>query len=369
MFKLFIIVGCVLTVVTFYRLFAYHRPNQTRAYVSAFVKLNQPQNPVDKMVKELYPEPYASLLSGILVGTRANMPPDFYNSLQKTGTLHMIALSGQNISLVISMVAFLLKGLGKKLSSFITIITITAFIIFVGPSASVVRSGLMGGFAMLSIVFGRPYFAAVGLFISGLLMIVISPTIVFDIGWQLSFAATFGIIVLAGKTELKKGKNFLITFKDNLLFDLKTTLSAQIFTMPIVLFNFHNLSIIAPLSNVLILWSIPYLMYGGFGLIVVFLIINFVTVITSINFIFFPRVLSWLLFPLLVWFVKAVDYTGSLPLSALTIKSISLGWVYLYYGVVFLMLGVFNCKKIKPKNQYPTPISNVQYPINKIGNW
>lgn len=334
--------------ITIFRLFSSHPPNPSSlsnpSYVSAFVRLNQPQNPVDQIIKKLYPEPEASLLSGILIGTKAQMPADFYNNLQKTGTLHMIALSGQNISLVIALIAYILKGFGKKLSSFITIITIIIFICFVGPSASVVRAGLMGGFVMLSIIFGRQYLAVLGLFISGLVMIVISPSTIFDIGWQLSFSATLGIILLSGKIETGNHKILLSRLANSMLFDLKTTLAAQLFTTPIVLYNFHNLSIVAPLTNVLILWTIPVLMYGGFGVALISLISPIFLISQSV---------SWPLYPLLVWFVVVVNWTASLPLASLTMKNFSLWMTFLYYGVLFLILAI-----IKTNSTHKTNLPN-----------
>ena len=195
--NIYCLVAIILLLITFYRLINYHAIKSVRSYKSPFVLLNQPQNPVDKIIKNLYPEPEASLLSGILIGTKAQMPADFYQNLQKTGTMHMIALSGQNISLVISLLAYLFAPLGKRLSSILTIFCICGFIAFVGPSASVIRSGLMGGFVMLSVIFGRQYLAVLGLVISGLLMFIINPEVIFDIGFQLSFSATLGILLLS----------------------------------------------------------------------------------------------------------------------------------------------------------------------------
>ncbi len=353
----------LLFLITIFRLFSSHPSKLSHSsFQPAYIKLNQPQNPVDQIVKKLYPEPQASLLSGILVGTKANMPPNFYLALQRTGTLHLIALSGQNISLVISLISYLLTGLGKKISSLITIITIIIFILFVGPSASVVRAGLMGSLTMVAIIFGRQSLAVVGLLISGLLMFIASPQVLFDIGFQLSFCATLGILLLASSPlssraspkgesrdlfPIKSGEtdssapprlcsgSVGMTIVRSLLFDLKTTLSAQLFTMPIVLFNFHNLSLVAPLSNVLILWSIPYLMYGGFAIVV----LSLIPLISSISLIF-----SWLLLPLLNWFVWAVQWTSVLPFASFTIKNISLGAVYLYYGILFLVLSLLSSR-------------------------
>lgn len=330
--RFLIILFLFLILITVFRLFSSNpSPSSKPSFQPAFIKLNQPQNPVDQTIKKLYPEPQASLLSGILIGTRTQMPKDFFNALQKTGTLHMIALSGQNISLVISLIAFLLQGLGKKLSSVITIITIIIFILFVGPSASVVRAGIMGSLVLLSIIFGRQNLAVVGLGISGILMFVISPQILFDIGFQLSFAATLGILVLCSPPVAK-----------SLLTDLKVTLAAQIFTFPIILFNFGNLSIVAPLTNILILWTIPILMYGGFALVLISFTLSFAEGLISPIFLI-SSISSWLLLPFLNWFIFIVNWTANLPFASLQIKEFSLGMAYLYYGILFMGLGIKQC--------------------------
>lgn len=327
-----------LVLISIFRLFSSRssRPSNP-SFVPAFVRLNQPQNPADQIIKKLYPEPQASLLSGILIGTKAQMPGSLYSALQKTGTLHMIALSGQNISLVISLIAFLLQGLGKRLSSLITIIIIIIFILFVGPSASAIRSGLMGGFVMVSIIFGRQYLAVLGLVISGLLMFVISPEVLFDIGFQLSFAATLGILLLGSSRWVTRARGWRAA--GPIWTDLQITLAAQIFTLPIILYNFGNLSIVAPLSNVLILWTIPILMYGGFAVVLLFLFFNFM------NFITISHVASWLLLPFLNWFVLAVNWTSGLPFASFTIKSFPLWLAFFYYGVLFFFLGFSRLKK------------------------
>ncbi len=326
-------------IITFYRLYS-HKPTKSEyQFTPAYVRLNQPTNIIDQKLKRLFPEPQASLLSGILVGTKAQMPKKFYDNLQKTGTMHIIALSGTNISfLIIGISLFLGSFIKKSTASILTIITIISFIFFVGPSPSVVRAGLMGSVQMLSTIYGRQYLALYALLFSGMIIIVIRPEMIFDIGFQLSFMATLGLIVLGGGSSRIKSKNIISRLKHALLINLKYTLAAQIFTLPIVIYNFQQMSFVAPLSNILVGWTVSILMSGGF--LIAFL--SFVPLISLAAPIF-----SWLLLPLLCYFVEVINLTASVPHASTSIGHFPLWGAYLYYAVLFLLIGF----KSKLKNE------------------
>lgn len=193
------------------------------------------------VIQHVLPEPHAGLLSGISFGTKAALSKDLMRDLTTTGTLHIIALSGMNISIVMKVVSdTLLRFCSRRITSLITIILIIGFVGFVGPSASVIRAAIMGSLSLLAVLFGRsnwPLFSWV-VAVSG--MLLVKPDWVGDISFQLSALATLGIILFGGKS-----KNFIFE-------NLRTTLSAQVFTIPIIFLNFHRISIISPLPNVLI---------------------------------------------------------------------------------------------------------------------
>lgn len=221
-------------------------------------------NPFIAVINSLLPEPQASLLNGILFGVKASMPKYLYQALIDTGTLHIIALSGMNISILANLTAKTTLFLGRKASSIITISLIVLFIIFVGASPSAVRAAIMGSLSLLSIYFGRQNWGLLSLFLASGIMIIFNFGLIKNISFQLSFLATLGIL-LAGKKldrQNKKGlQNRLISFlKDNLML----TLSAQLFTLPIILFNFRRLSLIAPIANLSVEWVIQPLMVLGF---------------------------------------------------------------------------------------------------------
>lgn len=264
-------------------------------------------NPFIPILNSHLPEPQASLLTGILFGTRVSIPKEFYNSLVVTGTLHIIALSGQNISILITLVANMTINLGKKFSSVVSIFSIILFVIFVGPSPSVVRAAMMGCLTLVAVLTGRASWGLLGLFLTGGVMLLYDPALIGNVAFQLSFLATFGIILAnrKGKRQLEKGLSgqMLHWFREN----LKLTLAAQVFTLPVIIYNFHRLSLIAPLTNLLIGWCIQPIM-----------ILGFLTSITG--WIWGPLgvIPSYMVWVPLTYFISVIEILAKVPMASVS---------------------------------------------------
>jgi len=179
------------------------------------------ENPFVLVLNSLLPEPQASLLNGMLFGIRADMSYSFYQALQVTGVLHVIALSGMNISILIDIVGKLLYPFGKKISAVFSIIFIIGFVIFVGASPTVVRAAIMGSMGLVAIIFGKRYWSLLALFLASGVMLLFRPDWIYDISFQLSFLATVGIILAnkVVKREFSKrwSKQLIYAFKENLV--------------------------------------------------------------------------------------------------------------------------------------------------------
>ena len=266
-------------------------------------------NPFISVINSLLPEPHASLLNGILFGIKASMPRTFYNALIDTGTLHIIALSGMNISILAALTAQTTLFLGRKASSIFTICLIVLFTIFVGASPSIVRAAIMGCLSLIAVYFGRQSWGLLSLFFASGIMLLINFSLIKNISFQLSFLATFGIILANKKMEHLKRKslieqprlnwNQLIpVFKEN----LRLTLSAQLFTLPVILYNFHRLSLIAPLANLLTEWVIQPIMV--LGLITAF-----------IGWIWLPLayIVAWITWVPLTYFIIIIEVLAKIP--------------------------------------------------------
>lgn len=301
-------------------------------YKSYTVLVSGDRNVFAQSIDRIFPEPSASLLNGILFGIRGQIPPDFYLALQKAGMLHVIALSGQNISILIALIFKLTGFLGKKLSIIVSAIGIFAFIMFVGPSASVVRAGVMGSLSMAALFFGRQYLALWGLFVSGATMVFIKPELIFDLGFQLSFLATFGIITFSQKPKVT-ANNILERGGKVLRESFWTTVAAQVFTTPVILANFGRISLVSIATNVLVLWTVPIIMGLGFAASLGGLILMPIGLIIG----FFANML-------LIYFVTIVMISAGWPLASFEVRGFTMGMAFIYYGVVFLFLAIRNKK-------------------------
>ncbi|OGG11432.1 hypothetical protein A2Z00_05615 [Candidatus Gottesmanbacteria bacterium RBG_13_45_10] len=245
------------------------------------------------VINQLLPEPHAGLLNGIIFGTKATLSKDLQQALIATGTLHIIALSGMNISILLSILELgLLRIVSRRLASLVAIVIIIGFIALVGPSPSVIRAAIMGSMTLLAIVFGRQIWSLFSWMLAVSIMLLLNPPWIGDLSFQLSALATLGIILFAHNSKIEERRlnigvedRRLMVDKTNLssIFhlqplcsmlnilysfcrdDLRVTLSAQVFTLPLIFFQFHRISLISPLSNVLIGWLIPPIMILGFA--------------------------------------------------------------------------------------------------------
>lgn len=199
----------------------------------------------------------SSLLLGIVFGIREGMEKSFSNDLRLSGVLHVVAASGMNVTIVGGFLSSLFGSvLRRQIALLLSIFGIFFYALLAGLEPSILRASMMGSLAFGAQILGRQNLAIYALFLAGYLMLFVSPSVIFDIGFQLSFLATLGLLLLKPAFFRKA----IITD------DLATTVSAQAATLPILLSNFGTYSLWSVLINGLILWTIPILMIiGGVG--------------------------------------------------------------------------------------------------------
>ncbi|MDO8499809.1 MAG: ComEC/Rec2 family competence protein [bacterium] len=250
---------------------------------------------VDTQVGQLWPEPAGGLMGGILYGARSNMPADLLDNFNRVGITHVIAISGYNISIIATVLMSVLfrAGLNRRQAFGLIVACILVFILFSGVSASAVRAGIMGVLVLVAGLMGRLSRIGNVLVFTAAVMLLFNPFIlIWDAGFQLSFLATLGLVyispLLAEWPEV-----------------VRSTLSAIIATLPLILFQFGRLSMVAPLVNVLILWMVPYLMFFGALAILA-------------SFIFFSAGLlfAWIALVGLKFMIFIATWFGSQPWSA-----------------------------------------------------
>lgn len=220
------------------------------------------KNDFESKLSEIFAEPHASFMAGLILGSRKGIPDHLMEDFNTTGLTHIIAISGYNITLVIVIIGGMFSFLSRKRKVAASIIFIIVFVILVGASAAVVRAGIMGAISLMAIWFGRQYYVGISLFASAFFMNLWNPKIlVYDVGFQLSFLATCGLIYISPLLE----KYFRFLPETFAIRESATmTISAQVLALPIIILNFGRLSMISPVANIIVLPFIPLAMIFGF---------------------------------------------------------------------------------------------------------
>ena len=195
------------------------------------------------------------LIKALVLGDKSELSPDFYNTLKSIGGAHLIALSGLHVGILASFTGLLLWPLrrfknGEIIHFVFLSIFLTFYIFLVGASASVVRAGVMCVFLSFSILLQERGTALNALIASAFILLLFHPLYLFDVGFQLSYAALAGILLLRPLFEtLWKPKNRIIRFIWGLL---TISFSAQLFTAPLTLYYFHQFPASFLLTNVVL---------------------------------------------------------------------------------------------------------------------
>jgi competence protein ComEC len=207
-------------------------------------------------------EPESLLMGGLILGEKASFNQELRQSFINTGTIHIVALSGYNITIVAEWIMKLFAFLPKNFGFAVGIGTIILFILMTGGSTTAIRAGIMAILALIARATGRNYGVARALILAGVFMVFFNPLIlVYDVSFQLSFIATIAVIFIAPKIE----KYFTwITKKFGLRDIISVTCAAYIFVMPFILYKMGTFSIVALPANILILPFIPFTMAFGF---------------------------------------------------------------------------------------------------------
>jgi competence protein ComEC len=278
---------------------------------------------------KLYPAREAALLAGILLGDESGLSEKVKADFNDTGTRHIIAISGFNISIIAGLLlAVFGRWLGARRGIWAAGIGVVLYTLFVGADASVVRASLMGTLALVALRTGRQAFALNSLGISAALMALVNPLVLWDVGFQLSFAATLGLVLYAeplgarvqdwmdGHLRPEWAKRLGGPVKDYFLL----TLAAQIATLPILLYYFQRLSIFSLPANMLILPVQPALMIlGGFSILTGMLL---------------PPVghlIAYFAWALATYTIRIVEFFASLPWSSQTLESFPIHWVLIWF--------------------------------------
>jgi len=293
-----------------------------------------------KIINKFLPEPQSSILNALILGYKKSFPDDLRENFAKAGLSHVLAISGLHIAVLISILMVLFSrvlGFNTNLSFILNLIFIIIFVILVGMPASAVRAAIMGFALLLSQKLNRNHESLRVLLLTACLMLFINPKLLgWDIGFQFSFLAVLGIYFLTPLFQ-----RILKKIPDLSFFPIRSFLSislgAQLMVLPLVLFYFGHLSLIAPLSNILVLFMVPILMIFGF----LFLMFSFI-------FIGLGNIFVWPVFILLTYVVLVVNIACKMPYFSFTISNFPLFLAIIFYLILIFII-IKNFKLIRKK--------------------
>ena len=214
-------------------------------------------------VLRVIPEPEAALGAGILLGVRSGIAPRVQDAFATAGLTHVVAISGWNIAIVAALIGAMTRPLargpgGRWLAALVGALAITSYVLLTGASPSVVRAALMAAALLIARLGGSTAHALSALMAAALLMLLVSPPVLWDVGFQLSTLATAGLILYAAGIEAR-----LARWPALVRGPVSLTLAAQITTLPVVVGTFDRLSLVAPLANVVVVPLVPLVMLAA----------------------------------------------------------------------------------------------------------
>lgn len=290
----------------------------------------------ESRVSALLPEPESGLLAGLLVGGGDRLVPEIRDAFARAGLSHIVAVSGYNMSIVAEGLVILALGLGlwRRWAVIVAVIGLIFFLLVIDSSAASFRAALMAWLAFGAYLVGRPAASWNGLLIAGAIMLVANPLLIrYDVGFQLSFLATLALLVFARHFETF---GFFHHWYGKAAALFLTTITIELFTLPVIVGAFGTLSLVAPLANAFILPLVPIAMFTGLAAIA------FTSFIPTIGFLVLP--FAWL--PLAV-IIRSAEIFSGVPWATLSGLDSSPVFTVVWYvslGAVF-----FGLEKIRKR--------------------
>ncbi|MCU0493134.1 MAG: ComEC family competence protein [Chloroflexaceae bacterium] len=303
------------------------------------------------LLLRMLPEPHASLAVGILLGLQSSVPDDVYGDFSATGTSHILVVSGWNFTIVAAMLAAMASRLrlGRGATFWLSLAVMWTYALFVGASAAVLRAAAMASLVLLATASERrshPWTllaAAVGL------LTMHDPQALWDLGFQLSTLATASLFAFAEPigARLKRLSFFNWPGLGWASETLTATLAAQVLVLPLIMFHFSRLSIVAPLANLLLVPVVPFAMLAG--------------AIALVGGLLHLELGQWLALGVwlpLAWLSEGVRLLAGLPWAEVRVPIFSI-WILLAYYAIISGWYIWQATQVEEDAQ-PAPASPLQ---------
>jgi len=324
-----------------------------------FLLANNIATKIKENINKIFEKEEASILTAILLGNKDNMEEETKEAFKRSGLSHMLAISGLHVSYVIMIVSFIIgkSKISKKVGKIITILFLLFFILLTGGTLSVARACLMSIYMIITSLLNKRVSVFSSINISLILLLIINPYCIFDIGLQLSYGGTIGIVLIyniikdlisnkkeqENVTDIKKNKilKFFQNFKSKIKEIAIVSISANAVILPIMLYHYNTLSLTFIISNLLASPIIGILIILGF-------------IIIFISLIYFPlaKILKFLLKILLQLFMGLACNIGTLPFSIIYVPTPKLKMICFYYMTLLTLINIKKIRNKKAKRRY-----------------
>lgn len=285
--------------------------------------LNVLRDHLASVLSRALPEPQAGLAQGILIGLRANIAPAVLDAFSRTGTTHILAISGFNIAVVAGALSLVTRRILQRApAALIAVLGIVLYTALVGAGPSVVRAAVMGVIVIAATYLGRQSHVLTSLTVVAALMTLLDPLILWDVAFQLSFLATGGLALVAPALS-----RLLAPLPAFLRDTLAVTVAAQAATLPVVVVDFRQISLVALPANLLVLPTLPVVMLTS-GL----------TVLGGIVSPSLGSVVGWVAWPFLTCQIVIVELLSDLPWASLSVGEVPVALAWGYYAILGLVL-------------------------------
>lgn len=298
-------------------------------------------------IYRIFPDPEASLLAGILLGVESGLPPGLQQAFKDTGTAHIIAISGFNIAIIAGLFFTLFSHLlGPTRGALTAVAGIVLYTILVGADAAVVRAAIMGTLSLFASQIGRRQDGLNTLAFTGALMAAWNPLVLGDVGFQLSFGATLGLILYAQPMQDWFTSLLMRYFAPDTARRLTGwvgeyflfTLAAQLTTLPIMAYHFKRISLIALIANPFILPVQPPVM-----------IISGLALLLSLISLPLGQITALAAWPFSTYTIRMVEFFHQMPNGVIVLGDASLAFVILFYAaLLFWTFGRSRLSSLRP---------------------
>jgi competence protein ComEC len=289
------------------------------------------------------PEPQASLAQGILLGFRTNIPDSLNQAFSRTGTAHILAISGLNISIVIAMflsLGILIFGRQRSIYIWLALAFTWLYTLLAGMNPPVIRAAIMGSLFLIALYLGRQGSAIIALAFAAAVMVGIQPQLLWSVSFQLSFLAMAGLIFFypyfqtwgrKGVGRLFKNKEKIVPTASIVTDGFAATLAAIVAVGPLIAYNFGVVSLVGAPATFFSLPALPAIMVTS-------ALVAFVGLFA----VFIAQILGWLAWLFLSYFLSVVQGFDALPFSSFQVASVSTWHIWGYYALLAGVIALIN---------------------------